>query len=98
MRVETHEHALDGVLEQRAVVDFLDITETDLVEHVGKSTQLIQGQFARGRELRMLGESGLAEKQQAGGGDAAQVDDPGAGRAAFHVKHAQNLRLHYLSV
>ena len=55
MRVETGQHALDGVLEKLRVLDYFDIVGLDLTEHLGERTQVIQRQYGR-TFLLILGE------------------------------------------
>ncbi len=69
MRIQPHEHALDGVLQERAVVDLLDVALADLVEDVGEGAQLVEGQAPVVRLQGGLG--GAAEQDRGEGGGAA---------------------------
>ncbi len=64
VRVQAHQHALDGVFEQRAVVYLFHVTHADLVVHVGERAQLVQWQASRFFH-RGLG-YGRAQRQRGG--------------------------------
>ena len=44
MRVQPFEHAAHGILEQRAVIDLIDVGALDALEDLGEGAQLIQRQ------------------------------------------------------
>jgi hypothetical protein len=52
MRVEGREHAVDGILHQRLLVDRLDIVAADSLEHVAEQVELLV-------ELALVGRLGL---------------------------------------
>src|SRR5947209_13650059 len=52
MRVERGQHAVDGILHQRLLVDRLDIVATDALQHVAEQIELLV-------ELALVAASGL---------------------------------------
>ena len=66
VRIEPHQHAADGVFQQRAVVDLFDVAQANLIKHIGKGAQLIQGQLAHGRRSGALRPTRRRAQQQHG--------------------------------